>query len=187
MDAHRIGVALLAAGSSQRFGEEDKLVANFRGRMLAEHAALAIPMAAFACAFVVSAEPNHPCEPTWRSCGFAPLLNRDAAQGMGTSVTLAARAAMEVSLDGLLIALADMPLVPSEHFEALIEGCSGPNDIAVSAIGKVRMPPAMFGKAHFKALANASGDRGARALLSEGKVVTCPPEWLKDIDVRDDL
>ncbi|MEP0392277.1 MAG: nucleotidyltransferase family protein [Erythrobacter sp.] len=187
MGRPRLGAALLAAGSSRRFGEADKLCAPYKGRMLAEHAARAIPVEAFENAWVIAAAPGHPCEGTWRQHGFLPLINPDAALGMGTSLALAARAAMEASLDGLLIALADMPLVQGSHFEALIRGYDGPEAIAVSAIGEVRMPPAIFGKAYFEALANASADTGARGLLGAGRVAHCPEEWLKDIDTTSDL
>lgn len=185
--ARRLGVALLAAGSSKRFGKADKLAARFRGRMVAQYAALAIPVERFEKAWVISAAPDHPCEPTWRDCGFSLLLNHDAAQGMGTSVALAARAAMEASLDGLLIALGDMPLVPRSHFEAMIKGCIGPDCLVVSALCEVRMPPAIFGSAHFARLSEATGDKGARALLGQGEIVDCPAAWLKDIDTIDDL
>jgi len=183
----RIGVALLAAGSSQRFGESDKLSAAFRGRMVAEHAALAIPTEVLGGAWVVTAGPDHPCEPIWRARGFTPLINPRAGQGMGTSVALAAKAAIEASLDALMIALADMPLVPRSHFAALISAASGVDEIAVSTEGNARMPPAIFGRGHFEALARSYGDKGARTLLQKGEVIACSPAWLKDIDTIEDL
>jgi CTP:molybdopterin cytidylyltransferase MocA len=183
----RIGVALLAAGSSRRFGEADKLAANFRGRALGEHAALALPVEQFENAWVITSAADHPCEPQWRALRFLPLVNPHASEGMGTSVAHAAKAAEEASLDGLLIALADMPLVPSEHFQALIDAWDASEPIVVSAKGDVLMPPALFSSAHFKALRQSSGDQGARVLIAQGHVVPCPPEWLKDIDRIEDL
>ena len=61
MGQFRLGVALLAAGASRRFGEADKLAAEFRGRPLAEHAAKAIPVSAFAKAWVITSRPDHSC------------------------------------------------------------------------------------------------------------------------------
>lgn len=187
MGRQRLGVAILAAGSSQRFGEADKLAAPFAGKMLAEHAADAIPVEAFECAWVITAATGHPCEAAWRARGFVPLINPQAREGMGTSVALAARAAIEARLDALLIALADMPFVESSHFSALIQNCNEAEKIAISAIGDGRMPPAIFGKAHFPELAKASADQGARTLLGQGKVVECPASWLRDIDTLSDL
>ena len=187
MEGRRLGVALLAAGASRRFGDEDKLASDFRGMPLAEHAANALPVAAFECAWVVVSQPGHPCQEAWAEQGLHPLVNLRASQGMGTSVALAAKAAIEASLDALLIALADMPLVPTEHFSALIAACKRAEDIAVSAQDDIRMPPAMFGSAHFAEVAKASGDRGARDLIQRGLVVDCPPEWLKDVDRIEDI
>lgn len=183
----RIGVALLAAGASRRFGEADKLCATFRGRALGEHAALALPIEQFERAWVITAAPDHPCEPLWCARRFEPLVNAHAGEGMGTSVALAATLAEEAQLDGLMIALADMPLVPHSHFKALIDEWDASEPITVSAKDDVRMPPALFGSKHFKDLASASGDQGARTLIGQGLVVPCPPDWLADIDTPDAL
>ena len=183
----RLGVALLAAGASRRFGEADKLAANFRGRLLGEHAALAIPVEQFERAWVITSAPDHPCEPQWRARRFEPLANPRASEGMGTSVALAAKAAKEASLDGLMIVLADMPFVPPSHFKALIDEWDAFEPITVSAVEGARMPPALFGSGQFKDLQQSSGDQGARVLLAQGLVVPCPPEWLRDINRPEDL
>ncbi|UAB78030.1 nucleotidyltransferase family protein [Erythrobacter sp. SCSIO 43205] len=183
----RLGVALLAAGSSRRFGDKDKLSTEFRGRQLGEYAADAIPTKLFDRAWVVTSGPDHLCENHWRARRFEPLINLRSAEGRGTSVALAAMAAQEAQLDGLLIALADMPLVPPSHFKALIEEWDASAPITVSAIGEARMPPALFASRYFKDLENSSGDQGARVLVAQGEVVPCPPEWLADIDTPEAL
>lgn len=185
---YRLGIALLAAGSSRRFGPEDKLAAQFRGRALGEHAAAALPMERCAQGWVITARPGgvlgHRCETFWRTRFLEPVINQDAETGMGSSVALAARLAKQARCDGLLIALADMPLVPRAHFDALLDSDA---PIAVSSNGKVRMPPAMFDATFFDKLKQSSGDKGARDLIKQGHVISCPPEWLRDIDTRDDL
>ena len=183
----RLGVALLAAGASRRFGKADKLAADFRGRALGEHAALAIPVEQFERAWVITNAPEHPCEPQWRARQFEPIVNHRASEGMGTSVALAAKVAKDAELDGLMIVLADMPLVPASHFKALIEKWYASEPIVVSAMGEVSMPPALFSSGQFKDLQQSSGDQGARVLIAQGLVVPCTPEWLKDIDQPEDL
>lgn len=183
----RIGIALLAAGSSKRFGDADKLAQKFRGARLGEHAARAIPRQQFEQAHVITAEAAHPCAPAWTASGFETVLNPDAAQGMGTSVALAACLATEAKLDALIIALADMPLVPREHFAALIAELKRTCDIVGSASGGAHMPPAIFGSEFFAELAVFSGDQGARMLINESRAIRCPPEWLIDIDTPDML
>ena len=181
-ERRNIGVALLAAGSSRRFGDADKLTAEFDGLMLGQHAAFVFPLGLVSRAWVIVSAHGHPCEPGWRSMGFEPIVNPDAPEGMGASVALAARLAQREALDGLVIALADMPLVPAAHYEALITAVTAPDDIATSAHGDLSMPPAVFGRAHFETLASLSGDKGARDLLVRGRVIECPEDWLIDID-----
>ncbi|MFL0355828.1 nucleotidyltransferase family protein [Erythrobacter sp. GH1-10] len=182
----RLAVAVLAAGSSRRFGVEDKLAAQFRGKMLGLHATDAIPCDLFRHRWVIVATEDHPCAKGWRAAGFEIEPNSRAEEGMGTSVALAASLAIGAGADALLIALADMPLVPQSHFTALANR-STPGGVAVSSDGSARMPPAIFGAKHLPHLARLGGDIGARAILSEGEAIECPPEWLVDIDTPEAL
>lgn len=183
----RIGAALLAAGQSRRFGAADKLAQPLGDRLLGLHAADAIPVERLAKAWVIVAREDHPCVAGWTARGFDPVVNPQAGRGMGTSVGLAAELAMAADLDALLIALADMPLVPREHFVALIDPVDNTRAVLVSASATQRMPPALFGRDHFAALGQLGGDQGARDLLGQGRVVACPPEWLIDIDTPEAL
>ncbi|MBD2841080.1 nucleotidyltransferase family protein [Erythrobacter rubeus] len=188
-EARKPAVALLAAGSSRRFGQRDKLAAEFRGEMLGCLAARAIPRELFEAAWVIIGSPEHPCAEQWERTGFAAHVNPDAERGMGTSVACAARLAQAARASGLLIALSDMPLVPAEHFRALAATAEdgGSGCIAASSSGSVRMPPAIFGADHFETLSESDGDGGARTLLSSGVAIDCPPDWLVDIDTPEDL
>lgn len=190
----RVGAALLAAGSSRRFGEADKLAQPFRGTLLGARSASAIPTARLVKGgyHVIASKLDHPCRNAWEKSGCGLALNDDAAQGIGTSVRIAAQIATSAGYDALLITLADMPLVPRAHFEALIDAYRGPGDIICSspirsAGSGAPMPPAIFGSDHFPALLDVSPENGARNLLRAGRVITCPPKWLKDIDTREDL
>lgn len=183
----RLGVALLAAGSSRRFGKDDKLAANFKGRPLGEHAAAALPMEHFASGWVISSHPRHRCEAFWRERFLTPVINDQAGQGMGSSVALAASLARQANCDALLIALADMPFVPQSHFEALLHEFEAGQLISASGKHGVPMPPAIFDAAYFIELEQSSGDKGARDLLARGQIVPCPPDWLVDIDTPEDL
>ncbi len=106
---------------------------------------------------------------------------------MGTSVAAAAMMASRANFDAILVALADMPLVPRSHFSALIDAFSSPSDIIGSIGGHSRTPPVIFGSDHFAALAKLPGDTGARDMLAKGRAITCPPAWLIDIDTPEIL
>jgi CTP:molybdopterin cytidylyltransferase MocA len=203
--AKPVAFALLAAGQSRRFGAEDKLCTLFQGDMLGVHAARSLAPLLPAPAWVIASSDNHPCAAAWRELGFAIAVNQHAEEGMGGSVALAAQLAKSAGAGGLLVCLADMPLVPTSHFEAVRAHFLAAADrkaIAASAQGDKRMPPACFGEGHFEALMSlgrgkgrrgkggrgkGGGDKGARALLSQGEVVGCPDKWLADVDSQESL
>lgn len=183
-EAPRLAVAVLAAGQSRRFGSADKLAALLGDSLLGEHACRTLSGLASAHRWVIAARPDHPCAPGWRVAGFEIAVNPAAESGMGSSVALAARLAQEAGAAALLIALADMPLVPLSHFQALEERGAGlgADAIIASSAGDLAMPPALFGSAHFAALAQASGDAGARHLLAGAERLAGDPAWLIDVD-----
>ncbi len=180
----RVAAAVLAAGQSRRFGVEDKLAADLKGRRLGDYAVATLAGLPLDQRWVIAASADHPCAAAWRASGFAVAVNERAREGMGTSLAMAARLAVAAGADALLIALADMPLVPASHFAALLERGAALGDTAIvaSEAAGQRSPPVLFGRDHFAQLAAATGDQGARHLLGSAEPVTCPPDWLIDID-----
>ncbi len=174
-------VAVLAAGQSRRFGPADKLAAEFRGVMLGLHVCRTLAPLPFAHRWVIACSESHPCGQGWHAAGFAIAVNPAAASGMGSSVALAAGLARQAGASALLIALADMPLVPAMFFADLLEQAT-PDVLVAAHNGSAPTPPALFGRNHFARLMQASGDRGARKLLAAAKVIPCDPLLLADID-----
>lgn len=183
----RLAVALLAAGRSARFGEGDKLAAPFQGKPLGLHAAHALTGLDVANRWVIVRSEDHLCLSGWMAAGFEPLVNAQAAAGMGTSLSCAAVRAMQSGAHGLMVCLADMPLVPALHFEALVEAWTQHGGHVTSQDGALLSPPAIFSRAQFPALARLAGDQGARALLESAHRVTSPPGALVDVDDQETL
>ncbi len=177
-----LAVAILAAGRSARFGAEDKLTAKLRGMPLGLHTANALAGLNFAQRWVIVRAPDHPCVPDWRAVGFEPLVNAAADTGMGASLRLAAQCAEHAGADGLMVCLADMPLVPSAHFEALTHAWRQRGGVIASQDGVLIAPPAIFSRAHFPLLAGVTGDQGGRPLLNGAFCVTAPSGTLEDVD-----
>lgn len=182
-----IGVAVLAAGASRRFGDTDKLAARFLGAPLAEHVIRALPMEVFDSGWIVTPPRSAFAPANLRDKGFDILENPQAETGMGSSVALSAAAALDRGLDGLVIALADMPLVPTEHYRRLAQALMDEPDIWLSGDGAKLSPPAGFGAQHLQELAKLKGDKGARDLLLSGQKLLCPAAWLADVDTPDDI
>lgn len=180
----QIAAAVLAAGQSRRFGAMDKLAADLKGRQLGEYATATLAGLPLAHRWVIAAQADHPCAAAWRAGGFAVAVNDRAGEGMGTSLALAARLALEAKADLLLVALADMPLIPASHFAALLDRAAarGVEALVASEADGQRSPPVVFGANLLPELAKAAGDRGARHLLGRAEPLVCAADWLADID-----
>jgi len=176
-----LAIALLAAGGATRFGG-GKLDAMLAGKPLGQWALeAALAVAPERLALVVA----DPAPAFARKAGCELLVNRRAADGLGTSAALAARWA--VGSDALLLMLADMPLVTAATLDKLA-AAGGP--AAVSYPGGKPGAPACFPAALFPALADLAGDVGAAHVLrglSGVTLVEVPPHELRDVDRPEDL
>lgn len=182
-----LAIALLAAGKAERFGG-GKLDAELNDRRLGRHAldaALALEQGP-ALIVVGDAVPAFA-----RECSRADLIhNPQAAEGLGTSVALAARHADERGAMALLLLAADMPRVSEATLRRLVDAC------APGVPSAVRHPdghpgiPACFPRDWFAALQSLTGDSGAGALLRGSaavRTIAVPAAELADVDRPRDL
>jgi molybdenum cofactor cytidylyltransferase len=175
-----LAAVLLAAGRGSRFGAP-KLAAKLGGKPLALHAAATLAQLPLALRIAVVG----PDTPNLTANGFdclqldppGALLSRSLQLGLGRAEALGATQ--------VLIALADMPLVPLSHFQALLETFDGVG-IATRANGNA-MPPAIFGTDLLAPVGNLDGDQGARALLQGLPVIDLAADLALDIDTPADL
>ncbi len=178
MRLDRIALVLLAAGCGQRFGGA-KLAAPLAGKPLARHAADMLRTFDFALHGAVIG-PTTPELP-----GYATILLDPPGAPQSRSLALGVAAAVQSGASAVLVALADMPLVPRAHIEALIAGFDG-DRLASRAPASV-MPPVLFGAQHFAALSTLDGDRGAGALLHNAPTLLLPGQAALDVDTSEDL
>lgn len=174
----RIAALLLAAGRGTRFGG-GKLAADLGGKPVAAHAAQALASLPFRhrMAVVSARTPDLP--------GFERIMLTPADGPLSRSIAAGIGALAKTDCDAVLIALADMPLVPAAHFAQLIGHFDG-DRIATQVDGR-RMVPAIFARKHFAALASLEGDRGAGGMLRAVPAVNLPAVQALDVDCPDDL
>lgn len=179
-------LALLAAGQSRRFGDQDKLSALLGDKMLGLHAAETAAGIPFGEKLVI-ASPEHDCAAHWRDLGYQGIANDDAMQGQASSVRLAAAHAIQSGAGALCILLADMPFVTRDHLDRLIAAFAQSGGTVASARNGQALPPAIFPSGAFQSLIALEGDSGARQLLAEATLVAGKDPVLIDIDTRADL
>lgn len=175
----RVGLVYLAAGRSQRFGDNDKLAEFWRGKPLARHGADILSDFSFGAHLAVVSKASDLILPPQ----FEPIVNQEPELGLSRSIALGVSSIEQRELDACLIALADMPLVPRTQFNALLaafdaDSCS---IVATGCQGRTQVP-AMFAREHFGSLQSLSGDKGARGIMTGAHLVECEPALLADFD-----
>jgi molybdenum cofactor cytidylyltransferase len=177
----RIGVLLLAAGQSRRMGGPSKMLAEIEGvpmvtrvarRLLASQARPVVAVLGNRADEVDAALGKLPVE---------RVRNPDFAEGLSTSLKRGL-AALPPDLDGVIVALGDMPLVSGRHLDRLITAFNpleGRAIIVPTRRGK-RGNPVLWARRFFPEMAQIAGDVGARHLIGEHA------ELVAEIEMDDD-
>lgn len=176
-------LVLLAAGRSLRFGEEDKLAAEFLGQPLAMHVVTALEDAAFLDRVAITSGTAL----DFAAHGYRIIANPAPETGLSGSVRLGVAAAQAAGAAAMLVVLADMPRVTLAHVLRLLDACYGDEAVVASSDGVRTCPPAVFAAGRFSALAEATGDEGGRGMIRAGSHIITSPEELIDIDTPEDL
>lgn len=176
MTGPRIAAVLLAAGRATRFGG-GKLGADLGGKSVARHAADALAALPFARRIAICSEQTPELPHFFR----LTLTPPDAPLSRSIATAIAALD----DCDAALFALADMPLVPPDHFARLLDVFDG--DAVATRVNGRAMVPAIFGREHFAVLAALTGDRGAGALLADAPAIDLEPGLALDVDTPEDL
>lgn len=183
---------LLAAGQSNRYGEENKLLADLDGMPLIHHAATTLLESSLQGVTVVV---GHECDRLREAVDDFSIEIRENPSydlGQSTSVCEGVRAAQANGADGVLIALGDMPAVTVDSINLLIEAYEyGVSDVLAAACEGARGNPVLFDERFFDQLLAIDGDIGGRDLLTKNygarTIETGDPGVLSDIDRPTDL
>ncbi len=180
---------VLAAGASRRFGSAKQL-AKFRGKPLVTHAIRLAEAVAGQQSLLVAGN-----QWTLVAAACAPLagylvVNPDFAKGLGGSIA-AGVAAVAGSATGVLLLMADQPLIDEGHVHDMVEAWSkNPQYVVASEFDGIDGPPVLFPARFFPELLALQGDSGARRVLEANPSrvirVKCPAA-ATDVDVPADL
>jgi molybdenum cofactor cytidylyltransferase len=185
-DCGNIALAVLAAGRASRFGGR-KLEAAIDGVMIGTMTAARLAGFDFSARLVVVDPAHIALINQFAALGFTPIANDQPDAGLSCSVSLAAQAAQSSDADALLICLADMPNITSEHIAAMASAFGDAPQVIASSVQGVAMPPALFPRAHFARLAALSGSEGAKPMLAGAMLIEADAWSMADVDTVDDL
>lgn len=184
----QVGVIVLAAGFSRRFGAI-KLNAKLNNGTTVIGQTLSRIRAATGNVIVVTRPELLTLVLENGGDALTTLICPDSDKGMGH--TLAFGVKHIEGWAGCLVCLADMPFISSATYKTLLTQVNT-ETIMVPEYKQQRGNPVGFGAKWFEQLANSSGDVGARELMKQEqahitRVAIDDPAILQDIDTPEDL
>lgn len=183
-------ILLLAAGEGRRFGGIKQL-ADLGGEPMCRH--VASRLLTLGCPLlVVTGAHAGAVEPALRGLALETVRNESWQQGLGSSIARGARHVLQHhgSATGVLVCLADQPLIDAGHCRRLLaRHREVPDHLLATLHDGVTGPPVLFPADCLAELASWRGDRGARALLEReaARLERFAVAEHPDVDTPDDL
>lgn len=188
----RVVGVVLAAGTSTRFGDPNKLLTELDGMPLVRRATRSLLNASSAEVVVVLGHEADRVRGALAGCEVRFAENPDYAAGQATSVGVGVNTARDLAADAAVFFPADMPFVSAESVDRLVRAYQSgvASALAVAHDGQ-RGNPVLFDEQYFEALTAVDGDTGGRSVLlgcDDATLVAVPDRGVRvDIDTPADL
>ena len=186
----KIGIILLAAGSSSRMDHQPKQMLEFRGQTFLRRAAETALESGFSTVVVLGA--NH--QILRKEIEDLPLeiaFNQNWPGGIGSSIKKGLSALAVENPDAVIVMLCDQPLVTPEILRRLGDAfAAAKKPIAACAYENTVGVPALFAGEIFDELENLPDDRGAKKIITrdiDRVALVAAPEAAFDVDTRQDF
>ena len=184
-----IAILIMAAGESQRMKAIKQLL-PWKDSSLLGHTIKTLHDVQKEYIYVVLGASKNEIETAinFGAQGISVIENKDWKNGLGNSIACGIQYILnnELGYDGVLICLADQPLLDSEYYKTMIaEFNSQSVSIVASKYNKNLGVPAIFNREMASELVKLNGDHGAKEILlkyHESITVVDPGERIKDID-----
>lgn len=176
---------MLAAGGSSRLGHPKQLVRHHGEPLVRRAAAAALAVGARPVVVVLGAGAAVIAPVLHGLAGVEVTLNPDWQRGVASSLAAGVRAVRAAGgCDGLLVLLADQPLVAAAALRPLIAAFAGGRRVVAAAYADVVGAPAVIGAERLDELLALEGDRGAGSWLRAlGDAVAAVPLPVAAVDV----
>jgi molybdenum cofactor cytidylyltransferase len=169
-----IVAVVLAAGASRRMGQANKLTVPIDGTPMVARVVDALRQSGIRKTFVVTGHAPEAIRDALVDREVELVHNPDHEEGMGSSVRTGVSAIGD-EVDGVLIALGDMPWVSAEVIGRLVDAFSAGGDLSIyiPMFGRKRGNPVLWSSRHFPELRQLSGDVGGKALFHTHAAAIC--------------
>lgn len=167
-----IGAIILAAGQSRRMGNLNKLLAEIDGKPMLCHVVDAVLSSDAQPVIVVTGHEPDRIKEALAGKNVIFVHNPDYAEGLSTSLRHGL-AMLDDNVDGAVVCLGDMPGVTPIHINQLIDAFEPDENhaICVPTFKGKRGNPVLWHRRFFTAMAEVSGDVGARHLIGDNEEV----------------
>ena len=177
---------LLAAGSSRRYGDKNKLTEKFKGKYLIQHIRDTLLKVFHSSELLVIVGHDYETiKNLINNKDIKIINNKNYKNGIGTSISLGVQH-LETNIQGVMIIPADMPLILAEDLIKLEEKFISLNcqKVVLPKYKDVIGNPVTLPKSYFSTLRNLKEDFGARSEIKENDIVTvnCDFGTVFDID-----
>ena len=188
----RIGGIILAAGSSKRMGDRNKLLLKLDSRPIIKQVCKVALNTNLSPIYVVTGFQKNLIEKVIPSNIDKIIHNKDWNSGMASSI-YAGLSCMPNSINGCMIILGDMPLIRVETINLLLSEFKNHlcKNIVFPVFRNNQANPVIFPKLFFPDILASNGDNGAKRILMKfaDKSVGIPiesDEVILDCDTEDD-
>lgn len=189
---NNVGIIILAAGNSSRFGQPKQLLKFEEKTFLRRAVEAARKSNCFPLIVVLGAnfaKINN--EIKYLNCEI--VFNADWETGMGSSIKTGVEKMLAIAPEifAVIIALCDQPFIKSEHYDQLIRKYSETKKPIVAGFyNETFGVPVLFDRELFPDLLNLEGDKGAKEIILNNldfveKLFL--PEAEVDIDTKEDF
>ncbi|MDT0691143.1 nucleotidyltransferase family protein [Salegentibacter sp. F188] len=168
----KIGVIILAAGSSSRLGYPKQLV-EFRGKSLLQHSIDVADSLHFDVQILLMGAKAGEILKKIECRNFEIVINDNWKEGIGTSISKGIFEALHLQndLDYVLILLSDQPFITTEKIREIIRVKLESKKSATFSeyLGEAGVP-AIFSKETFSDLQELKKDQGAKKLILKNRI-----------------
>jgi molybdenum cofactor cytidylyltransferase len=185
--AAKIAAIVLAAGSSRRFGPQNKLLVDVGGEPLVRRVAGRVAASGLAPVIVVTGHDRARIEAALDGLDVVLVHNSRHLQGMGHTVA-AGVAMLDDDARAVLITPGDLPdLAPAliKRLVGVFEAAGGERIVFPALASGAQRNPVLWPRRFFPELARLTGDKGGRDLIKANADATLPVEIASDAPFSD--